>query len=132
MPLVDDFVQPLKERDRREIFTAAEFVGNPFAFAPRVIEIEHGSHRIHAQPVNVIFVQPENSIRNQEILHFVAAVVEDQGTPIRMLALSRIGMLVKMRAVELSESVRVVREMRGSPVQENSNARLVKPVQEVQ
>ncbi len=48
-----------------------------------------------------------------------------------MLALARIGVLVKMRAVELGEAVRVIWEMRGSPVQENSDSRLVKPVHEV-
>ena len=59
MPRVHYFVQPFYERDGRQIFAAAEFVGNPFALAPGVIQIQHGRHRVHAQPVDVIFVDPE-------------------------------------------------------------------------
>src|ERR1700730_3703844 len=117
MARVDDLVEPLQKSDRREVFPAAAFVGDPFALAPGVIEIKHGRHGIHAQSVNVIFVEPEDSIRDQKILHFVAAVVEDQRAPIRMLSLARIGMLVKMRTIEQSQAVSVVWEMGGSPIQ---------------
>ena len=102
MPAVQHFVQALQERDRFQIFAAAERVRNPFAGLARIIEVEHGSHGIHAQAVDVIFVQPEKRVREQKILHFVAAVVEDQRAPVGMRALARIGVLVEMRAVEES------------------------------
>src|SRR5882757_3010647 len=131
MERINNFVQTLQEGDRREIFPAAEFIRNPLPFVSGVVEIEHGSHGVHAQPVNVVLVEPEDGIRDQKILHFVAAVVEDQSAPIRMLSLARVGMLVEMGAIELSQAVAVTREMRGRPVQKNSNAGLVEPVDEV-
>ena len=76
----------------------------------RIIQIQHGSHGVHAQPVNVIFVQPEKRVRQQKILHFRAAVIENQRAPIGMRALARIGVLVEMRAVEFRQAVRVGRE----------------------
>ena len=85
-----------------EIFAAAEFVGDPFARLAAVVEIEHRGHGIDAQAVDVIFVEPEQRVGEQEIAHFVAAVVEDQRAPVGMLALPRIGMLVEARAVERS------------------------------
>src|SRR5262249_11584460 len=47
-----------------------------------------------------------------------------------MGALARIGVLVKMRAVELCEPVSVTREMRGSPIENDSNAGLVCAIDE--
>ena len=86
----------------------------------RIIQIQHGSHRVHAQPVDVIFVNPEQRIGNQEILHLVAAVIEYQRPPIGMAALPRIGMLVQMCAVKFAESMAIAREVRGSPIQNDT------------
>ena len=96
----------------------------------RIIEIQHGGHGVYAQTVDVIFVQPEEGIGNQVILHFVPAVVVDQRAPVRMRALAWIGMLVKMGSVELRETVGVAREVRGSPVQKNAQVRLVAAIDE--
>ena len=128
---VQHFVQVLEEADRFEIFAAAEAVWNPFARLARVIEIEHGRDRVHAQAVEVIFVDPEQRVRNQKILHFVAAVVEDERAPVRMRAFARIGVLVKMRAIEERQAVRVAREMRGRPIENHSDAFLMAAVDEV-
>src|SRR5882757_3693871 len=124
MEQIDDFVQTLQEGDRREIFAPAKFIRNPLPFVSGVVEIEHGSHGVHAQPVNVVLVEPEDGIRDQKILHFIAAVVEDQSTPIRVLSLAGVGMLVEMGAIELSQAVAVNREMCWRPVQKNSDAGL--------
>ncbi len=63
-------------------------------------------------------------------MDFVAAVVVDEGAPIGMSALARVGVLVKMSAVELGEAVSVPREVRGSPVEDDSDAGLVAAVHE--
>ena len=63
----------------------------------------------------MIFVEPEEGVRGQEIAHFVAAEVEDQRAPILVLALARIGVLVEIGAVELRQAVRVLRKMRRAP-----------------
>ena len=105
-------------------------LGYPFAGLARVIEIEHRGDGVHAQPVNVILIGPEKRVREQEILHFVATVIENESAPIGMLAEARIGVLVKMRAVEEREAVRVARKMRGSPIEQYADARLVALVHE--
>src|SRR5690242_5982924 len=48
-----------------------------------------------------------------------------------MLALARIGVFVKMRTVEVAEPDLVLWEMRGHPIENYSNAALVKVVHEV-
>ena len=109
------FVELPEESDGFEIFAAAEYVRNPFAGLARVIEIEHRGDGVDAQAVDVIFVDPEERVREQEILHLVAPIIENQRAPIRMRAQARICVLVEMRAVEESEAVRVAREnARGS------------------
>src|ERR1700694_1115405 len=48
---MQDFVETLQKRDCFEILTAAESIGNPFAWLPRVIQVQHRSDRINAQTV---------------------------------------------------------------------------------
>ena len=105
-------------------------IGNPFAGRARIIEIEHRGDRVHAQTVDVVLVDPEKRVREQEILHFVAAVIEDERAPIGMRALARVGVLVEMRAVEKCQAVRVAREMRGRPIEDHAEPFLVAAVDE--
>jgi hypothetical protein len=86
-----DFPQEMK---RLDVFLAAEAIGNPLAFAPPVIQVQHGSHCIHPQSVNVIFVEPEQRAADEEALDFMAAVIEHKRVPVGMLALARIRVLV--------------------------------------
>ena len=46
------------------------------------------------------FVEPVERVREQKVAHFVAAVVENVGAPIRMLAFARIEMFIQRGAVE--------------------------------
>src|SRR6267378_1384821 len=73
----------------------------------------------------MIFVEPEESVRNQVVLDFVATVVVDQRAPIGMRALTRVGMFVEMGAVELREAMRVARKMRGSPIENDADSGLM-------
>ena len=61
-------------------------------------------------------------------MDFVAAVVVDERAPIGMRALARVGVFVEMRAVELREAVRVAREMRGRPIENDAEAGLMAAV----
>ena len=83
MALVQHFIQPLDEGDGLQVLAAAQLIGNPLACFAGIIEVQHRGHGIHAQAVDVILVDPEKRVRQQEILHFVAAVVEDERAPIR-------------------------------------------------
>src|SRR6188474_2402388 len=57
---------------------------------------------------------------NQNTSHLVAAIIENVGTPVRMEALARVGMLKKMCAIKETETVAIGRKMRGHPVQDDS------------
>ena len=122
---VRQLVEAPQKIDGFQILVAAVLIGNPLAGLARVIEVQHRSHGVHAQAVDVIFLQPEQRVRNQERAHFVAAVIEDQGAPVAVLALARIGMLVERGAVEISQAVRVLGKMRGHPIHDHADARLV-------
>src|SRR5205814_6979007 len=105
------FVERSQEQNGIEIFLAAVAVGNPFTFLPRVIEIEHRRDGIDAQAVDVVLVEPEQAARQKEGADFITAVVENRAVPFGMEALTRVCMLVQMRAVEVSETVRVAGEV---------------------
>ena len=123
-----DFVHALEEVDRVQILAAAELVGNPLAGFARVVEIEHGGDSVHAEAVNVVLVQPEKRVGDEVVLDLIPAVIVDERTPIGVRALARVGMLVKMRAIELREPVGVAGKMRGGPVKNDANAGLVAAV----
>ena len=50
----------------------------------------------------------------------MSAEIVDEGIPIAVHALARIGMLIKGGAVEAGEPVRIVREMRRHPIQDHA------------
>ena len=105
--------------------------GNPLALAARIVQIQHRRDRVDAQPVDVVFLEPEQRVRQQEVPHLVAAVVEDQRAPVLMLALPRVRVLVERGAVKLREAVLVFREMPGHPVENEAEPGLVAGVDEV-
>ena len=120
MLFVGFLIEAAEEVDGLEVFASAEFVGNPFALLARIIEIEHGSDRVHAQAVDVILVEPEHRARHQKAADFTASVVEDVSLPVGMESLARVGVLVEMRAVEVGEAVSVGREVRRHPVENHA------------
>ena len=105
MFFVSFLIELAQEVDGLQVFASTVLVGNPLAFFAGVIEVEHGSHRIHSQSVNVVLVQPEHCARQQEAADFIAAVVEDVSVPVGMKPFAPVGVLVEMRAVEVREPV---------------------------
>src|SRR5215831_1680549 len=65
---VGDFVHALEKPDGVKIFAAAVLIGNPFALFARVIQIEYGSDRVHAESVDVVLVEPEERVGNQIVV----------------------------------------------------------------
>src|SRR5690606_35912232 len=59
------------------------------------------------------------------------AEVVDQGVPVRVKALARIGMLVERRAVKVAQPVRIGREVSGHPVQYDAQAGAMAAVDKV-
>src|SRR5215467_7693182 len=114
-----------------KVFAATVLVGNPFALLAGVVQIEHGGNGVHAQAVDVVFVQPKERVRNQIVLNFIAPVVVDKRAPVGMRALAWIGVFVEVRAVKLRQAVRVAREVRGRPIEKNADTGLMAAVNEL-
>ena len=128
---VDHLVHLLEERHGVEVLAAAELVRHPLAFLARVVEVEHRRDGVHAYAVDVVLAQPEERVREQEVAHLVAAVVEDQRAPVRVGAAARVLVLVERGSVEAREREVVAREVRGHPVEDHADAVLVHPVDEL-
>jgi len=119
-----------QEGDGLEVLVAAVLVGDPVPFLARIVEVEHRGDRIDAQAVDVKLVEPEKAVGDEEVANLGAAEVVDQGVPVAVEALARVGVLVERGAVEPGEAVRVAREMARHPVDDDTDARLVAGVDE--
>ena len=76
-------------------------------------------------------LEPEQRVAHQERPHLVAPVVEDQRSPVLVLALPRVGMLVERRAVELRQPVLILRKMARHPVEDHADAMAMALIDEV-
>ena len=123
-------LQLADEVDGLEVLAAAEAVRHPLPFLARVVEIEHRGHRVHAQAVGVVLVEPEQRVREEEVADLVAPVVEDERAPFAVLADARVLVFVERRAVEADQAVAVLREVAGHPVEDDADARLVAGIHE--
>ena len=72
-----------------------ELVRHPLARLARVVEVEHRRDRVDAQAVDVELLEPVERVGDEEVAHLVAAEVEDERAPVRVLALPRVGVLVE-------------------------------------
>ena len=114
---VNTLIESAKKIKRFEILPATEAVRGPFAFLARVV-------------VDVILVEPKESVADEEVANFLTAEVEDEGAPVLMLSLLGVGVLEEMGAVEIAEAVLVPREMGGNPIENDADAALMQRVDE--
>ena len=114
-------IQMLEEFNGFQVLVSTVFIGNPLTVFFTVIQIEHGCNRVYTETVNVAFFYPVKGIGDQEILYFRTSVIVDLGSPVRMLALSRICMLVYCSSVKVGKSVCILREVRRYPVKDNTD-----------
>ena len=131
MHLIHIFVQTAEEADRFEIRSASVFVWKPFAGTSRVVKVQHRCHRIYPQCVGMILVEPEERIAEQETSNLSPAVIEDEGIPIGMDSATWVSRLVLVNSIEIAEPVLVAREMGRHPIENHSNAILVKFIHQV-
>ncbi len=115
-------VEVLEELYGLKVFATAVLVRYPLVLFAGIVEVEHGGDGIDAQAVEVIFLGPENGARKQESADFVATKVWNEGSPVHVLALTRVGVFIEMRAIEVAEAVRVFWEVGGHPVEDDANA----------
>ena len=121
----------LQEFDGLQILIAAVHVPRRVSALSPVVQVEHGGHRVHPDAVRVIFLRPEESIRDQEIADLVPRIVEDEGSPVRMASPHRVRILIESPSVKGGEPPAVPRKMCGRPVQDDADPLLVKAVDEV-
>ncbi len=114
-----------------KILTPAELVRDPFALFARIVQIQHGGDSVHAQPVDMIFLEPEQRRGNQETAHLIAAEIENRRVPFRMKSLARIRVLIKMSAVEIHQSVLIGWKMRRHPVENDADSAGMQMVDEI-
>src|SRR6516162_810915 len=95
------------------------------------IEAPQEFNGINTEAVHMILVQPEQGITDQETPDFVSPVVENKSVPVRMFSFSRIGVLVKVRPIEIAETRLILRKMSRNPIQNHANFVLMKIVHEI-
>ena len=121
--LADDGVKMAQEAYRLKVLAAAVNIGDPLSLFTRVVTIQHRGDRIDAQAIHVEMLQPVEARCDQESLHFAAAEVIDVGIPVLMIALTGVLVLVKRRAVEACHAMRICREMRRHPIDDDADIR---------
>src|ERR1700749_4381584 len=97
-------VQLAYQVDGFQILAPAEPVRHPTPLVAAVVEVERRRDRVNTQPVDVALAEPEERVRDEEVSNLVAAVVEDERTPVGVLAEPRVCVLVERRAVESPQS----------------------------
>ena len=115
-------VHALEQGNGLQVLAPAVYVGHPLTVVARVVAVEHGGHRVHAQAVHTLALQPVQRAAHQEVAHLVAAEVVDEGVPVVVEAFARVGVLVQRRAVELRQAVRVGGKVRRHPVHQHAQA----------
>ena len=130
MRAVHHLVQALEKGDGLEVLAPSEHVGNPLAGLARIVAVDHGGDGVHAQPVHVIPLEPEQGVAQEEVRHLAPAEIEHARAPVGMLALARIGVLVEVGAVKVREAMRVLGEVGGDPVEEHPDSAPVQTIDE--
>src|SRR5258705_7482240 len=128
---VSNLIQLFQKGQCFQVLTAAKFVWEPLAFLAAIVQIKHRSHSIHPQSVDMKFLEPEERVSDKEVSDFVAAVIEDIGAPVGMLALARIEMFIERRPIKPGESKRILRKMRRDPIHDHADPPLVQVINQV-
>src|SRR6185295_7588982 len=86
---------------------------------------------VYAQAVNMVDVEPEHRAAQEEAANLMPAVVENEAVPVFVDSDSRVGMFVKVGAVEVAERPFVCGKVRGHPVQNHRYSMLVQVIDQV-
>src|SRR5689334_15749745 len=118
---MDDAVEMLEELNGLEVFTAAVTVRDPFASRPAVVAVKHGCHRIDAQSVDMIMLEPLKGAGDQKAFDLVATEIVDQCIPILVKTLTGVFVLIERRPVETRQTPDISREVRRHPVEDDAD-----------
>ena len=128
MYLVIELAQKL---DGFEVLVTTLLVRQPFTVLAGIVEVQHGGHGIHSQRIDVECLDPVKRTANEVVDDLAATVVEDQGAPVAVLALARVFVFVKCRAVKTCQAVFVLGKVCRHPIHDHADAGLVAAVDEV-
>ena len=131
MLFLKDGIQMLQEFNGFQILIASVDVRNPLPVILTVVQIQHGSNRIHTDTICMEFLHPEKRVGYEEIPHLRSSVIVDQSSPMGMHALPGVQMLIQTGPVEVWKARCVFREMGRHPVQDHTDSLLVQIVHEI-
>ena len=107
--LMNHFVGEGQIHDRVAVFVTVEIRAVAVeVFTQTVRAVDHRGHAVKTITVEIVFVEPELAVREQEMEHFVLAVVEAEAVPSGMLATCAVVEILVRRAVEIAESLQFV------------------------
>src|SRR5678815_1574242 len=79
----------------------------------------------------MVLSQPEQCAADEKTPDLITAIIEDVGFPVRMEALARVLMLIKMSAIEKAQSMAICRKMRRYPIEDDPNSMSVEFVDQI-
>ena len=120
----------LEKFHRSETDVSAVDIGEIVAVSG-IAEIEHTAHRVNADAVNMINIHKEGCGGEEEALYVSFLIVEDKSAPLGMVRHLFVVALIGWCAVKHTETVGILGEMGGDPVDENTYARLVHTVHKI-
>ena len=112
-------VHRAEEFGRLPILASAVAIGDPFARLTAVITVEHRGDGIHAQPIDMIALSPEQRIVDEEGRNLPPPEIIDGGVPIGVEAKLRVGMFIQRCAIEMGKAMVVRREVGGHPINQD-------------
>src|SRR5437899_12582727 len=86
-------------------------VGHPFTWFAKIVEIEHRCYTVYTQTIDMILSQPDESIRDEEVLYLATSIIEDERPPFLMLTLTSRCILIGRSAVEVDQRTAIVWQM---------------------
>ena len=131
MTAQDRAVALLQESDGLQVFLAALGVRLPLTVTAVIVKVEHAGHRVDAQAVQVILLDPEQCAGDQEALYLAHAVVENHSAPFLVLATAGVGVFIAGGAVKHVQPVGILGEVGRHPVQNHADTGLVHLVHKV-
>ena len=121
-------IEPFQEGRALQVFIAAVDIGHPLPRLAAEIMVQDGADRVAAQAVGVDPLQPVARAGHQDGARLAAPEIKQHRAPLRHVAAAGILMLIAGRAVKAAQADFIAREVRGHPVQDHADARLVQRV----
>src|SRR5262245_9213211 len=106
--MVGKLVELLDELYGFQILISAIPIWDPFTRTTRIIQIEERGHRIHSQAIQMIFAKPEKGVGQEKVADFVAAVVEDEGSPIPVLTAPRVSVFIEIGTIKIAQPMSIL------------------------